>query len=70
MGCDWSKQQDSGESAETLIEQKKDFVVKPTAGPPSSLYPFIMENGKPKELGTGAFSIVFEATDKVLLICS
>ncbi len=39
-------------------------IVKPTVGSPAKLYPYVMLNGKPKELGSGAYSTVYEAVDK------
>jgi hypothetical protein len=41
--------------------------VRPTPGSPSKRYPYVMLDGKPKELGSGAYSTVLEATDKVLI---
>ena len=60
MGCDLSKHNDS---VETSFEAKE-YAVKATPGPPALLYPYVMEDEKPKQLGKGAYSIVYEATDK------
>jgi len=44
------------------------FSVKPNPAAVSEIYPFNMENGHPFELGSGSFSTVFSATDKVSFI--
>ena len=46
----------------------RDSAVRPTSGSPTKLYPFVEENGAPKVLGSGAYSTVYEAVDKVCYI--
>jgi hypothetical protein len=48
---------------------KKEYRLNPTAGPPVKMYPYVMVNGKPRELGSGAYSTVYEAVDKVRYKC-
>ena len=61
-GCNASKE----EGVETPPSGlKTEQAVKPTQGPPTKYYSYVMVNEKPKELGSGAYSTVLEATDKV-----
>jgi hypothetical protein len=68
QACSASKE-DDGNSVETKRTNKenaeKKSWVRPTPGSPSKQYPFVMVAGKPKELGSGAYSTVYEAIDKV-----
>ena len=60
MGCEVSKEDDGD------VEQARGAAhVKPTPGPPTKLYPYVLERGQPKVLGSGAYSVVLEATNKV-----
>jgi hypothetical protein len=58
MGCNASKE-------ESRVTAENEFFVKPVPGPPTKTYPYVEEGGKPKVLGSGAYSTVYEASDKV-----
>ena len=54
MGCTTSKEPTSPD-----IEQSKS--IKSQQGPPTKHYSYVQVGGKPKELGSGAYSVVLEA---------
>lgn len=62
MGCIASKEENRVDADKV----EKEFVVKPIMGSPTTMYPYNLKDGKPKVLGSGAYSTVYEATDKVL----
>ena len=64
MGCTGSKGDGAG-GVETRRRSSDVFGV--TKGSPESKYPYIIVNGAAKKLGSGAYSTVFAATDKVLM---
>ena len=59
VGCNNSKEPGSGGN----VEQGKSATVA-INGPPTKDYSYVMAGGKPKELGSGAYSTVLEARNK------
>ena len=58
MGCQTSKEPSSGGG----VEEGKSVQAIP--GPPTKHFTYIQVGGKPKALGSGAYSVVLEARDK------
>mmetsp|Transcript_6838 Transcript_6838/g.8275 ORF Transcript_6838/g.8275 Transcript_6838/m.8275 type:complete len:364 (+) Transcript_6838:20-1111(+) len=61
MGCNASREDNKVDVEDNI---KKDFVVKPISGSPVKSYPYTLVDGKPKVLGSGAYSTVYEGTDQ------
>ena len=63
--CNPKESDTENQANEKTGQSQNAYTLRSTPGNPSKMYPFTIVNGKPKELGSGAYSTVYEGVDKV-----